>query len=278
MTERKLKKLLYKRPYLVDRTFVLSDAEAEYLLNKHGYPDIEAVVIKARASSTLPYEAWKPFMEALEKRRCAGAKRSSRTIVNAVLLHKKLAVAVLIALLLAGFFGLVPAGRAMAKEIARYIVSLFDNGYTAKSEYSQYDIEPYAEGAAADFKSIHELKAATGLEWGVIAPDSSKYRLDRISYYRDSTEETLFSVYLDENERSIELQQTFALNTEYKGEKNQQEVWHTVIILNGAELNYYIYSADNSYVGVAALEDSWLTVFAAPETDFIDFVSCLCLK
>lgn len=195
-------------------------------------------------------------------------------LLTAVLSHKKLTVAVLIMLLLAGFFGFVPVGRAMAKELCRIIISLFDDSYVIKNEYSQNEIVPYVEGTCVEYRTIGELKQASGKS-GVIECTLLDYKLDSASYYRDSTEETVISIYLDKNGRSVELQQTFDLNTGYYGEKHSDEQWNTAYILDNVELNYYVYSTDNSYVGFASLDDSLLTVLAESEIDFLSFISNL---
>lgn len=266
MTARKLKKLLYERPYLADDVFVLSNAEAEYLLKKYGYPDMEAIVAKARAKSSLPNETWEPVMAELEARRQTCAKRGRG--VSAVWAHKKLVVAALIVLLLAGFFGFVPAGRAMAKELAGYFVSLFDEGFEVQTAPKELpDIEDNTV-----FESIDAFEKASGIRAAKL--EFSDYKLQSVIAYNDASGLTLSSVYNSAYGGRVSVAQVFSRGecVEY-GDKNSERQWSTAYLGDGTQADYFVDAVDGSYNAVAAYNESMLLIYANKNVDFVNVLT-----
>jgi len=126
MTSRKLKKKLYEHPFLADRCFALSNAQASTLIAEQGYPDIGRIVARAKSKVDWPPESWAELDALVAARSRAGLispARPARTVRFPV----RFAVICLILLMLAGFFSFVPAGRALAEQIYDAVIYLIDN-------------------------------------------------------------------------------------------------------------------------------------------------------
>ncbi|MBR0026551.1 MAG: hypothetical protein IJP37_05265, partial [Clostridia bacterium] len=140
MNERKVKRLAYEKPYLFDNAYLLSRSEAQRLIVHYGSPSLERVVALAQSKGILGEDACSEIdrmVERYEKRTgfAAWLRKAGRGTVDGIRRHKRLAIIALVILLLAGFFGLTPTGRAIAEDIRRVIVSLFEDGYSVEAEF-----------------------------------------------------------------------------------------------------------------------------------------------
>ncbi len=131
MTSHKLKKTLRERPFLIDNCFTLSDTEAAYLIDRRGYPDIERVIARAKSKVDWPRETWHELDALVEKRSGARLRRMiiehHNKAASFILRHRRLAAICLVLLMLAGFFGFVPAGRALAEQVYKAVIRLIDD-------------------------------------------------------------------------------------------------------------------------------------------------------
>jgi hypothetical protein len=126
MTSRKLKKKLHEHPFLADRCFALSNAQASSLIAEHGYPNIERIIVRAKSKMDWPPESWAE-LDALVAARSRAGQMSHARPARTVRFSARFAVICLILLMLAGFFGFVPAGRALAEQIYSAVMYLIDN-------------------------------------------------------------------------------------------------------------------------------------------------------
>lgn len=195
MTERKFKKLVREHPYLLDDTFTISRSEAKKIY-KQGFPSAEELLEGAkRKYADLPPEGWKRFDDVLAEQKAKKQKRRiGRLDLNKVFCivnrHRRLAIACLILTLALSFFTLVPAGRALAAEIIRFFVKVFENRIEVTVENSNKDAlmeQGYLEAAT------HTDLGNIGIEPFVL--DVDWLMIDSIIYEFDGTGKTIFTNY-----------------------------------------------------------------------------------
>ena len=118
------KKIWAEYPYLVDDAFHMSMKQAMERQTAEGYPAFEEMVKAAKARSDLPASAWLPVDRVIAgKSKKDGAWMHSHW--NTI---RRLAVACLCIVLIAGYLCFAPAGKAFAASIAKMVMQLMDNG------------------------------------------------------------------------------------------------------------------------------------------------------
>lgn len=134
MTDRKLKRILQERPFLIDDAFVRSSAEAAYLFKQNGYTVAEFIE-RAKKRSSLPLEAWSVFDAALARKNEQNEVIDSKGTPSFRHMHPSLRRAAIVfaaVVLLVAFFTLTKPGIALAQSIYRIVVSLVDGDLRAK--------------------------------------------------------------------------------------------------------------------------------------------------
>lgn len=132
MTDRKLKKLITEKPYLIDEAFQISRAEADRMIKEYGPVTIEEMLIRTRKK-----EDWSPEFEHLirqliEKTASARWNRLRVRLQTGARhtwdFHARAVVTWVLILLVAALMLFTPVGKAVADAITRYIVE-FREGY-----------------------------------------------------------------------------------------------------------------------------------------------------
>lgn len=117
MTNRKLKKLLRKKPYLLNSAFSVGEDEAAALAAEHGCPSVEAILLRASLR-----EDWPPALTEMIERlqaeppRRQAARRRKRLLSKAchwISAHSRQLIPAAAVLLIVGFFALTPYGRGL---------------------------------------------------------------------------------------------------------------------------------------------------------------------
>lgn len=130
MTEKRLRKILHERPYLIDDAFQLSLTEVNEIIQATGVPSVERIVTRAKEK-----DGWNPKIElTLQKltQKSLSSKFTSLRIKTQLLCqniwvsHYRVIFTWIIILLFAGIMILTPTGRAVAENVIQYIVHLFD--------------------------------------------------------------------------------------------------------------------------------------------------------
>lgn len=138
MTDRKLKRLLAEKPFLIDDNFSMTGGEAELMLMENGPLSIEDMLVKARQK-----DGWKPEFEQMINRILANTPlaRWNRLRVNLQTglqhtwaFHAKAVVTWVIILLLTVVMVFTPVGKAVADTIKSYVVKVFDNYFIVQNE------------------------------------------------------------------------------------------------------------------------------------------------
>jgi len=286
MTERKLKRILNSKPYLMDGLFVRSSYEAQQmalastltidqvLQSIRQDPDI-SVVTWARVDLALRAKQHRDSKQTTHKERTHDWGSNIRTRSRVV------AVAAAMILVVA-FFTLIPSGKALAKDAFDYIMNVFGN---------QVKIEPTGrspllpnqladDGVHTNDSSEEVFIEDVVLEYESLDAFTSEYGLTPvkliskdfvcISITLTNSETTGFSLLsrYSSADGDIVVKQKW-LHDEAMSLSSNSDNWQRIRILEGVELLYIIDEIDRVFDGVALLNDSMLWVTAQPSVDIL---------
>lgn len=123
MTNRELKKLLLKKPYLLNDAFSVGEDEAAALAEKHRCPSIETILHRASLRSDWPPELSATIERLMNEPLRHKTKRRLKLLLSNAGQHLRAYAPRLIpaaaALLVAGFFALTPFGRGLVGNLFR---------------------------------------------------------------------------------------------------------------------------------------------------------------
>lgn len=279
MTIRKLKKLLREYPYAIDDTYMRSYTQAKRLYETGGFATMREIVARAKADSRLPPEDWADFERAAlakERRdsRKKAVRRRARAMHSALRTHRRLAVASAVVALILAFFTLVPASRALAKEIFDYILGVFgseiqvvnadyanEGGNKVQSNDGTND-EALLE-TITKYESLEDFAAATRLSpFTLNLPD-----MQCISIIEQNSQfvgRSLKSQYGIGSDGLLVVTQRWSYN-------DNLSIWtnggfdKTLTLTDGTVLYYSIDKQDGSFDGACLLEDSLCQIYINKE-------------
>lgn len=177
MTDRKLKRLLAEKPFLIDDNFSMTGGEAELMLMENSPLSIEDMLVKVRQK-----DGWKPEFEQMIKRILANTPiaRWNRLRVNLQTglqhtwaFHAKAVVTWVIILLLTAVMVFTPVGKAVADRLYQIIIERIGGQIIARNETFYTDDIAISE----DHKTISKPEDSTSFPVVMIngmKPDSMK--------------------------------------------------------------------------------------------------------
>ncbi len=278
MTERKFKKLMEDKPYLMDGMFQRSKAEAQRLALASELT-IEQVILSARQRSDMPEQAWTRVDRALLQKDGARHARSGRTDLWKRAWNRagvrRLAAAALALLLIVAFFALIPGGRTLARSAYSYFANAFENRIQIGPE-SQ--LPQQNRGAETGVISVagDETGGDVVVRYGSLADFAADYGLTPVRFVSDrfvcagitltkyeSSGISLSSQYISE-EGSIFIVQKWLVSDSMNA-YGGGDGWQSAQILGDTELHYMIDPKDGVFDGFAVLGDSvvWITAEAS---------------
>ncbi|MGI6664750.1 MAG: hypothetical protein ACOX3W_04990 [Christensenellaceae bacterium] len=155
----KIEQIIKKYPHLFDEMIVLSEDEAEALLEEEGYLSFAQMITAAKEKSELPMAHWAAVDAVL-------AKNASKHHTRGGMRRRWGVTVVATALVLTiGFFTLVPAGRSIAKSIYNWAAQLIGNTIVI-TEKDPKDIVLESTPPEEMFKDVP--KVSSGIEEGDI--------------------------------------------------------------------------------------------------------------
>lgn len=288
MTERKLKRILSSKPYLMDGLFVRSRFEAQQMALESPLT-LEQVLQSIRQTSDISAATWARVDLALmakERRDCEQTTHKERTRdLNCGIKTRRRIVAVVAAMILAvAFFTLIPIGRTMAKGAFDYFMNVFENHIkfepTGKSSiYPQLvdstsisDSEVVNEygDVIVDYDNVEAFRDSYGLvPVRLVATDFSCTKITLTKYAAAGM--SLTSQYSSQN-GDIVITQKWLMNDNVNVGSNTEE-WIKTIILEDVELTYCFDKTDGIFDGFALLNDSILWISAQPGVNILDELS-----
>lgn len=278
MKWKKIRKIIWEHPYLLDDTYTLSRTDAAKIFDA-GFPTFEEMIAAAKSRTNAPAEDWKYFDEIIAKRRRKQAFKSFIRVFVQKVYFKRAIVGFVIALII-GFFTLFPTGRALAKSIfdivVRFVRSglVFDketfNGYMGDS--SILTNEPNPSRVAFDttqytsFNSLEEFENVSGLSPVFIDADTTSIESIEFEANADAGY-TLTTIYRTAENKTIVVKQTWNMTSGTFMAFNNAMTFELPIFIN-CKLICTVDSLDGSFFGAAVLDDSTLTIGMEREINY----------
>lgn len=260
------KKIWAEHPYLVDDAFHMSMKQAMERQTAEGYPTFAEMVEVAKARSDLPASAWLPVDRVIAgKSKKSGAWMHSHW--NTI---RRLAVACLCIVLIAGYLCFAPAGKAFAASIAKMVMQLMDNGIrytpTAPAASSTGEME---QVVFADFDEVQKA-----FDRQFLRLHGDEFTLESLVLYDDPLSGKLLSaIYAYPNGLTVELQQYWDQTTSSWLQYNRDETVQEVQLWDGTLAYYATDSPAGSLTINGVWQDAALTIYAydsIPVQDILD--------
>lgn len=288
MTERKVKRILYSKPYLMDGLFVRSRYEAQQMMLASTLT-IEQVLQLIRQDPDISAITWERVDLALktrQRRDCEQTTHKERTRDwNCGIKTRRRIVAVVAAIILVvAFLTLIPIGRTLARGAFDYFANVFENhikveptsqapvypGYVANdninpdetvNEYGEILIEYDDFESFTDELGLHPIRL-TSDDFTLAGITLTKYAATGLS---------LTSQYTSSS-GDVVITQEWLLDGSMSFHSNSDS-WESIIILDGVEMLYAIDKVDGIFDGIAMLSDSVLWISAQKTVDIFEQLS-----
>lgn len=280
MKQRKLKRILYSKPYLMDGLFVRSRDEAQQMALASTLT-IEQVLRPLRRDADIPETTWARVDLALKAKQHRDSKQTTHkerthNWGSNIGARRRVVTVAAAMILVVVFFTLIPSGRALAKDAFDYIMNVFGNHIKIEPT-EQGPIHP---GRLIDFKSSTEGTVDEFgdliIQYGSIESFADEYEIAPIRLISDDftcTEITLTkyctsgasltSTYSSPDGSIIITQEWLADDSGGMGiQSSSSDSWKRIIILDGVEMLYAIDTKDGIFDGIALLPDSMLWISA----------------
>lgn len=260
------KKIWAEYPYLVDDAFHMSMKQAMERQTAEGYPAFEEMVKAAKARSDLPASAWLPVDRVIAgKSKKGGAWMHSHW--NTI---RRLAVACLCIVLIAGYLCFAPAGKAFAASIAKMVMQLMDNGIrytpTAPAASSTGEME---QVVFADFDEVQKA-----FDRQFLRLHGDEFTLESLILYDDPRAGKLLSAqYAHLEGTAVYLMQDWDQTTSSWLEYRRDETIQEVQLWDGTLAYYATDSPAGSLTINGVWQDAALTIYAydsIPVQDILD--------
>lgn len=266
MSKNKIKKLFKAHKDITDDGCVLSEAAAEKILSEQGCPTVSQIIERALAQEGVPEEV-RAKLEALKRdvqdsgqsnniKASASSRRAfSRHAFN------RLAAACVLVCLIGAFFIFIPEGRAMAAQVYRAIISVFDNRLKIEAPVpTGLEITDSQNNSVRvrKFSSVEAFTDATG--YTPYTLDPGEYVCNSINFTSDNhTGDTLYMQY-SRNGGVVNTTQVWNLLTDMNSLADETFDQH--VSDNGHIVYYTMDEKDKSYYGVTSLNNSILIIGA----------------
>ena len=285
MRDRKIRKILYDKPYLLDGLFMRSRFEAQQMVLASTLT-IEQVLQPIRQNSDIPETTWKRVDLALKAKERkdhyrATIKERFGDLYRGVKTHRrKLAVAVAIIIVFA-FFTLIPSGRTLAKGGVDYFMNVFENHIDIKPT-GQGPMHPgsYVEYEDAHGETVNEYGdliihygdlESFAAEYGTtpVRLTSDDFICTEITLTKYATSGTSLTSSYSSSGGVIVITQEWLADGGTSFHSNSDS-WKSVTILDGVELLYAVDKFDGIFDEVAMLPDSVLWISAQKSVDILE--------
>lgn len=286
MTERKLKRILYSKPYLMDGLLVRSRCEAQQMALASTLT-IDQVLQSIRQDPEISAATWARVDLALKAKQHRDSKQTmhkerTRDWSSNIRTRRRVVAVAVAMILVVAFFTLIPRGRALAKDAFDYIMNVFGNHIKIEptgqdplppKQFSDAGLhtndsseEVFIEDVVLEYESLDAFASEYGLT--PVRLISKDFKC--ISITLTNSETTGFSLVsrYSSADGDIVVKQKW-LYDEAMSLSSNSDNWQRIRILEGVELLYIIDEVDRVFDGVALLNDSMLWVTAQPSVDIL---------
>lgn len=292
MTERKFKRILKNKPYLMDGLFARSRYEAQQMAIASTLT-IEQVLRPIRQSSDITESTWARVdlaLKAKERRENLNITINGRLeeLIHDVKAHRRMIAFAVAIMLVIVFFTLIPRGRTLAKGAFDYFMKVFENHIKIEpvgqsqmfpkqvTDTDLYTDESNEEEFIEDIVQEYASLDAFASDYGLTPVKLISKNFVCISITLTKSETTGFSLLsrYSSTDGDIVVKQKWLFDEKMNLGSNNDN-WQMVRILEGIELLYVIDEIDSVFDGVTLLDDSVLWVTAQPAVDILSELSNL---
>lgn len=270
MLERKFKKLVESYPNLVDGRFAISKAKAEEIIaEKGGHASLEEIVDRAKKRSDLPDSEWEPFDRLVEKEHSTLNRRNTGVgVISKGMCRGIVAIAALVAFI-TFFFTVTSTGKAWAKQLYSFILTVRDGGYTISPEVP-YDF-PAVDYEEKHYSSYEEFEKDTGYK-AYKFKNTLELPVEDIMAVKSNSGFSLYATFILNDVNRICIYQHWQITSEYFGSVSDCEQEWTHKLSDGNTLNCFIDSTDGSFLAVSIIDDSLITIIADDGVDYSYYI------
>lgn len=298
MTDRKLKRLLAEKPFLIDDNFSMTGGEAELMLMENSPLSIEDMLVKARQK-----DGWKPEFEQMINRILANTPiaRWNRLRVNLQTglqhtwaFHAKAVVTWVIILLLTAVMVFTPVGKAVAESITQLFVSISPEGiiiahnpekYAFATPVPQNIVSPTVKtgetNAIPQILLQNEESSYSDLSSFVQETNRHPVHLPENRYHLASVDVSIIPdileyvqlTYYTQNGVEITIWQTWGADTQAVLTPEENDVLIETTILDDVSVHGYYNPTKNQVFVTAAIDDSIFELSFA----VIMTIKCFCM-
>ena len=270
MLEQKFKKLIAGFPNLVDGRFVMSQSQAEQLIRDSNWcPPLEQIVKRAKKRSDLPDSAWEPFDRLVEKEHSTLNRRNTGVgVISKGMCRGIVAIAELVAFI-TFFFTVTSTGKAWAKQLYNFILTVRDGGYTISPEVP-YDF-PAVDYEEKHYSSYEEFEKDTGYK-AYKFKNTLELPVEDIRAVKSNSGFSLYATFILNDGNRICIYQHWQITSEYFGSVSDCEQKWTHKLSDGNTLNCFIDSTDGFFLAVSIIDDSLITIIADDGVDYSYYI------
>lgn len=270
MLEQKFKKLIAGFPNLVDGRFVMSQSQAEQLIRDSNWcPPLEQIVKRAKKRSDLPDSAWEPFDRLVEKEHSTLNRRNTGVgVISKGMCRGIVAIAALVAFI-TFFFTVTSTGKAWAKQLYNFILTVRDGGYTISPEVP-YDF-PAVDYEEKHYSSYEEFEKDTGYK-AYKFKNTLELPVEDIRAVKSNSGFSLYATFILNDGNRICIYQHWQITSEYFGFVSDCEQKWTHKLSDGNTLNCFIDSTDGFFLAVSIIDDSLITIIADDGVDYSYYI------
>lgn len=270
MLEQKFKKLIAGFPNLVDGRFVMSQSQAEQLIRDSNWcPPLEQIVKRAKKRSDLPDSAWEPFDRLVEKEHSTLNRRNTGVgVISKGMCRGIVAIAALVAFI-TFFFTVTSTGKAWAKQLYNFILTVSDGGYTISPEVP-YDF-PAVDYEEKHYSSYEEFEKDTGYK-AYKFKNTLELPVEDIRAVKSNSGFSLYATFILNDGNRICIYQHWQITSEYFGSVSDCEQKWTHKLSDGNTLNCFIDSTDGFFLAVSIIDDSLITIIADDGVDYSYYI------
>ena len=285
MKQRKLKRILYSKPYLMDGLFVRSRDEAQQMALASTLR-IDQVLLSIRQDPDISATTWARVDLALkanphrESKQTTRGERTHDWSSNIKSRRRVVAVAAAMILVVA-FFTLIPSGKTLAKDAFDYIMNVFGNqikiepaGHGPMHPTTIDDSEKNQEELVNEFGDVvleYETLLDFQEEYGLVPIQLISERFDciRITLTKYEASGISLSTLYTSAKGDIVITQKWLMSEGISVGSNS-DMWESTSILEGVELLYAVDKDDGVFDGFALLNESIFWISAQPSVDIMN--------
>lgn len=270
MLERKFKKLVESYPNLVDGRFAISKAKAEEIIaEKGGHASLEEIVDRAKKRSDLPDSEWEPFDRLVEKEHSTLNRRNTGVgVISKGMCRGIVAIAALVAFI-TFFFTVTSTGKAWAKQLYSFILTVRDGGYTISPEVP-YDF-PAVDYEEKHYSSYEEFEKDTGYK-AYKFKNTLELPVEDIMAVKSNSGFSLYATFILNDVNRICIYQHWQISSPVWGIPDANARAWDYTLSDDIILHCQIDSIDNSFGAVAKIGDSYIEIVADSGVDYSYYI------